>query len=144
LALRSGTPSANANPSTATPQTLNEQQLDFTLGYLNKHHRDVLAAFAETFSRLGQVKSQKNSWSGGSYNIEAAKIVHIDTETMELEVSVKERNKDVQLEKVSVELGMPGENRRKVDDYQKDAANIVFSFSSFRRCHAYDNRPYLW
>jgi adenylate kinase len=86
------------------PQTLNEKQLDFTLGYLNKHHRDVLGAFAETFSELGEIKARKNSWTGGTYKIEEGKIIDIDTQTMTLEVCVNERNKDIQLETVTVDL----------------------------------------
>ncbi|KAL3904748.1 MAG: hypothetical protein SGILL_009948, partial [Bacillariaceae sp.] len=85
-------------------RTLSEKQLDFTLGYLNKHHRDVLGSFAEIFSELGEVKARKNSWSGGTYKIEEAKITDINTQSMTLEVSINERNKDLQLETVTVDL----------------------------------------
>jgi hypothetical protein len=84
---------------------MNEKQLDFTCGYLNKHHRDVLAAIAETFSPLGEIKSKRNSWSGGSYKIESATLVDINTLNLTLEVEVQERNKDLQMERVTVNLG---------------------------------------
>jgi hypothetical protein len=84
---------------------LTESQLDFTLGYLNKHHTDVLVAIADTFSELGVEKAKKNAWSGGSYKIESAKIVDINTEKMELDVSIQERGKDLREERVEVELG---------------------------------------
>lgn len=84
---------------------LNEKQLDFILGYLNKHHQDLLTAFAETFSTIGIEKAKKNAWSGGSFKIESARIVGIDTTAMELDVSVVERNGVSRHERVMVELG---------------------------------------
>ncbi|KAG7371850.1 DUF1995 domain containing protein [Nitzschia inconspicua] len=88
----------------SSSQSLNAQQLDFTCGYLNKHHSDVLTAITETFSRLGEIKSKRNSWSGGSYRIESAKLVDINTHSMELDVTVQERSKEVQVERVTVDL----------------------------------------
>jgi hypothetical protein len=61
------------------------------MGYINKHHPDVLKAFAESFSELGKIKAKKNAWTGGSYEIDCAKITNIDTKEMELEVTVVER-----------------------------------------------------
>jgi hypothetical protein len=84
---------------------LNEKQLDFTCGYLNKHHSDVLAAIAETLSPLGEIKSKRNSWSGGSYKIESATLVDINTLYMTLEVRVQQRSKVAQVERVTVNLG---------------------------------------
>jgi hypothetical protein len=97
--------SSQSSSTLPLPASLNEKQLDFTCGYLNKHHRDVLVAFAETLSSLGEIKSKRNSWSGGSYKIESATLVDINTLYFTLEVGVKERNKDVQLERVTVNLG---------------------------------------
>lgn len=94
--------SSSNSESTAT---LDGKQLDFTLGYLNKHHPDLLIAFAETFSSLGIEKAKKNAWSGGSYKIEDAKIVHIDTMSMELDVTVVERSRSSRNERVTFELG---------------------------------------
>jgi Protein of unknown function (DUF2470) len=99
------TQESSSSSSSKPSFTLNDQQLDFTCGYLNKHHSDVLAAIAETFSRLGEIKSKRNSWSGGAYKIESAKLVDINTQSMELEVTVQERNKDAQMERVTVDLG---------------------------------------
>ena len=85
---------------------LDEKQLDFTLGYINKHHKNVLIKFAETFSKIGAEKAKKNAWSGGSYKIISAKIVGIDTENFELEVQVQERGKKSEDYKVvTIELG---------------------------------------
>ncbi len=75
------------------------------MGYLNKHESDVLLAFAETFSELGSRKAKKNAWSGESYTLEQATIVNIDTQKMDLEVTVQERSKPKTIEKVSVDLG---------------------------------------
>jgi hypothetical protein len=77
------------------------------MGYLNKHHTDVLISFAETFSELGKEKANRNAWSGGSYKIESAKIVEINSDDMELEVTVQERGKNPKVERVKVDLGAP-------------------------------------
>lgn len=94
-------------PAAASSSSLNADQLDFTCGYLNKHHGDVLGAIAETFSRLGEVKAKRNSWSGGSYKIDSAKIVDIiGTQSIVLDVMVQERNKkEAEVERVTVDLG---------------------------------------
>ena len=63
------------------------------MGYMNKHHSDVLRSFAETFSELGKEKARRNAWSGGSYKIESAKLVDIDVNEMELEVTVYNEGK---------------------------------------------------
>jgi hypothetical protein len=101
----SSTTDSSSSSSNNDSKTLNDSQLDFTLGYLNKHHTDVLVAFVECFSELGVVKSKKNAWSGGSYKIESARIVDINTEMMKLDVSVQERGKDAREETVQIELG---------------------------------------
>jgi hypothetical protein len=88
------------------PQELDAQQLDFTMGYLNKHHGDTLQAFAETFSELGVEQAKRNAWSGGSYTIQAAKMVNINVQQFELEVSIQLRNKkEPTIERVVVNLG---------------------------------------
>jgi hypothetical protein len=97
---------SSSQSSLPLSSSLNEKQLDFTCGYLNKHHTDLLAAIAESLSPLGEIKSKRNSWSGGSYNIELAKLMDINTQFLTLEVKVQERNKDVQVERVAVNLGM--------------------------------------
>ena len=76
------------------------------MGYLNKHHGTVLRAFAETFSELGQEQIKRNAWSGDSYQIEAATIVGLDSDQIELDVTVQERGKEKRMECVKVDLGM--------------------------------------
>ena len=92
--------------STVRNKVLDEKQIDFTCGYLNKHHSDVILKFAETFSELGTQKAKKNAWSGGSYVLESAKLVDIDPEgtTMKLEATIKERKSEPRQETVSVAL----------------------------------------
>jgi adenylate kinase len=105
---------ATPTDADAVPLELEEQQADFTMGYLNKHHSEMLRAFAETFSELGVQQQKKNAWSGESYMIEQAKIVGIDLDRMQLEVTVQERGKAPQLELVSVDLdAKPISNKRK-------------------------------
>lgn len=86
-------------------RTLDAKQLDFVLGYLNKHHSDVLTKFAETFSELGIEKAKKNAWSGNAYSILSAKIVGIDTKSFQLEVEVKQRREGTITKEVEVDLG---------------------------------------
>ena len=87
-------------------EILDEKQIDFTMGYLNKHHSDILLAFVETFSDLGQVKSKKNTWSGGAFVIEQAKLVDINAQgtNMKLEATIKERGQESRLESVTVDM----------------------------------------
>ena len=84
---------------------MDAKQLDFVLGYLNKHHSDVLTKFAETFSELGIEKAKKNAWSGNAYSILSAKIVGIDTKSFQLEVEVKQRREGTITKEVEVDLG---------------------------------------
>jgi hypothetical protein len=88
------------------PKELDAQQLDFAMGYLNKHHGDTLRAFAETFSELGVEQAKRNAWSGGSYTIQASKMVNINVQQFELEVSIQLRNKkEPTIQRVVVDLG---------------------------------------
>ena len=73
--------------------TMNDKQLDFCMGYLNKHHTDLLILFAEVYSDLGRIKVKKNAFSGGSYKIDNAKIVNIDNDNIYLDVTINERGK---------------------------------------------------
>jgi hypothetical protein len=86
-------------------RSLDEKQLDFFKGYLNKHHGIALLKFAEIFSEVGIEKAKKNAWSGGAYNILSATIVDIDTECFELEVEYQERDQESKMKKVTIELG---------------------------------------
>ncbi len=86
-------------------RVLDAKQLDFVLGYLNKHHEDLLVKLAETFSELGVKKKKANSWSGGSYEILSAKITGIDTKSLTLEVEINQRRGGAMAETVEVDLG---------------------------------------
>ena len=85
--------------------TLTEKQSDFTLGYLNKHHEDLLTEFAKAFSPVGTEMAKANAWSGGSYVIERTEITAINTEELTLKVTAQLRGKkEVKVETVSVQL----------------------------------------
>lgn len=82
-----------------------KESLDFAMGYLNKHHRDVLKSFAAAFTSLGVIQKKKNAFSGGSYKIEDAIIVAIHDSYIELDVTVKIRNeKESKIERQKVSL----------------------------------------
>jgi Domain of unknown function (DUF1995). len=92
------------------------QSLDFTMGYLNKHHRDVLTKFAMAFTPLGVTQAKKNAFSGGSYLIQDASVVDIyhpssqcngqTPSYLELEVTVNIRGakNPIQTERQRVDL----------------------------------------
>jgi hypothetical protein len=84
---------------------LDEKQLDFIMGYLNKHHEDLFTKLAENFSQIGVEKAKKNAWSGGAYQIQSAKIVDINTKSFELDVDVKLRSGDSEVKRVAIDLG---------------------------------------
>jgi hypothetical protein len=83
---------------------LDENQLDFVLGYLNKHESDLLKAFAEAFSPLGSEMATANTWSGGSYAIGFSKIVNINQESITLEVEIERRGKGRELRTVEFSI----------------------------------------
>lgn len=115
LQLRLGATSTDETENEIERQFLEEKQLDFILGYLNKHHGNVFVSFAETFSMLGAEKAKKNAWSGGSYMILSATIVDINTESFELDVEIQERSKESTVKRVVIELdAMPISKSRKV------------------------------
>jgi hypothetical protein len=89
------------NPSSSE---LSEKQRDFTLGYLNKHHKNFLTEAARAFSDFGTEMAKANAWSGGSFVIKEAEIVSIDTKSFELKVTVEKR-KSTTTEVVTVDLG---------------------------------------
>jgi adenylate kinase len=67
--------------STTTTQlyvnALNEDQLDFTMGYLNKHHSSLLKDLVAVFTDIGVTQAKKNAFSGGSFVIQNAKLIDI-------------------------------------------------------------------
>jgi hypothetical protein len=84
----------SASSSDTAVKQLDEKQLDFTMGYLNKHHKDMLTTFADVYTDLGAEAAKRNAFSGGSFKIEEATIVGIDSECLELEVTVQDRSKN--------------------------------------------------
>lgn len=103
LLLASQSSSSSSAADKSVPLT--EKQIDFTLGYLNKHHEDLLTDFAKAFSAVGSEMANANAWSGGSYVIESTEITKISTEELELKVTVQLRGKSsAKVETVSVQL----------------------------------------
>jgi len=97
--------SARSTDTAVLQQNLDAEQLDFTMGYLNKHHSDMLTTFADAFTVLGEEAAKRNKFSGGSFKILDAKIVGLDSAKLDLEVTVKDRNKpEPMIEKTSVPL----------------------------------------
>lgn len=75
------------------------------MGYLNKHHTPLLIKLAETFSEVGVEKAKKNAWSGGSYKVPSARIVDVNTESLELDVDVQLRSGGPSTKRVAIDLG---------------------------------------
>lgn len=118
---------------------LNEEQRVFVMGYLNKHHGDLLRIFAEAFSPIGQEMAKANAWSGGSYTIEAAEIVRIDREDIELNVTVRTRDEDQRSEQVRFPLNAyPIGGRRRyyetVEDVPEDPNRLLIDDIVRRLC----------
>ena len=82
---------ATSSDSTS-PSALDKDQLDFFMGYLNKHHRDLLQTFAEAYSDLGATAAQRNVFSGGSYKFVDAAITNLHNNELNLEVTINDRN----------------------------------------------------
>lgn len=79
--------------------------MEFTMGYLNKHHNDLLIEFAKAFSSCGTDMATQNAWSGGSYVIESSEITKITTTSLELKVSIQLRSKEqAKIETVTIDL----------------------------------------
>eukprot|EP00545_Synedropsis_sp_CCMP1620_P002602 CAMPEP_0119011794 /NCGR_PEP_ID=MMETSP1176-20130426/5886_1 /TAXON_ID=265551 /ORGANISM="Synedropsis recta cf, Strain CCMP1620" /LENGTH=488 /DNA_ID=CAMNT_0006964661 /DNA_START=54 /DNA_END=1520 /DNA_ORIENTATION=+ len=91
--------------TTTTTTTLDDKQLDFCRGYLNKHHSDVLCLFAEAFSDLGVQKAERNGFSGGSYKIVNSQVTNVSSQSLDLEVTIEDRDeKEPLIEKVTIPL----------------------------------------
>jgi hypothetical protein len=113
---------SESKASLSTSTELEKEQREFVLGYLNKHHGDLLKTFAEAFSPIGSEMASANAWSGGSFVIEAATIVNINTVKIELKVQAKLREKPDRTEIVQfpLEADPVGERRR----YYKTAGAV--------------------
>lgn len=75
-------------------KALDDTQVEFTVGYLNKHHGDMLTTFADIYTDLGAEAAKRNKFSGGSFKIQEAKLVGLDSSgALALQVTCKDRNK---------------------------------------------------
>jgi len=88
---------------------LNAQQHDFIIGYLNKHHAQLLQEFAATFSDLGKEMANANTMSGGSFAIQQTRLVDLqyhrnEASELVLEVTVQRRGRDEEQRTVTVPL----------------------------------------
>lgn len=99
-------------------RTFDETQLDFTIGYLNKHHPDLLLLFAEVFTPLGVAQANKNSFSGGSYTIEDAKLVGLSYNVGEGEVHHDEEEKVGNFMELEVNVSVRGEKNPRLETVQ--------------------------
>ena len=91
---------------------LSEEQIDFTISYINKHFRHIMTIFAEVFTPLGEIKAKKNAFRGGSYEIIDAELVDIeyfgDYGFLYLEattIQIRGQKKQQAIERVVVPLG---------------------------------------
>ena len=83
---------------------LNKEQLEFSIAYLNEHHKtDVLLPFVKAFSDLGTTAIKKNAWIGGSYQIIDASITDITRDELYIDASIKQGEK-IKTESVKVHL----------------------------------------
>ena len=101
--------------ATLSSSAFDEKQKDFTIGYLNKHHGDLLTSFAIAFTELGAEMTKRNRFSGGSFKILDATLVDVSADSITLDVTVKDREKkDPSVERVECSLdatvvkGAPG------------------------------------
>lgn len=69
---------SSSNNSNVRPSLLDERQIDFTMGYMNKHYQGVLTKFVQVFTSLGTEQVKKNAFSGTSYEFCGAKLVGVD------------------------------------------------------------------
>jgi hypothetical protein len=86
---------AQRGATAVTRKQLDAEQLDFLLGYMNKHHEGTLKKFATAFTPLGQEMNKMNTWSGGSMELRGCKMMDIDTLHVTLSVQVEKRGKIV-------------------------------------------------
>lgn len=92
---------------TADPQSqhaqvlLTSHQIDFVRGYLNKHHSDLLLAFAAAFSSLGSEMAIANVWSGGSFSLVSARLTDIAASLEEDDTTSNNNNNDTAKPNVS-------------------------------------------
>eukprot|EP00985_Skeletonema_marinoi_P002633 scaffold1079_cov113-Skeletonema_marinoi.AAC.4 len=95
---------SSVSPTAEDNTYLNKEQLEFSIAYLNEHHKtDVLLPFVKAFSDLGTTAIKKNAWIGGSYQIIDASITDITQDELCLDASIKQGEK-IKTESVKVHL----------------------------------------
>ena len=89
------------------PRLLEDDQIDFISGYLNKHHGDLLVAFAKVFTSLGHEEARRNAFSGGSYRIRKARVTNLPRQgnKLGLEVTITIRSQGDSIENVEMFFG---------------------------------------
>ena len=98
VAASSVAPAAEDN----TSSYLSKEQLEFSIAYLNEHHKtDVLLPFVKAFSDLGTTAIKKNTWIGGSYQIIDASLTDITRDELHIDASIKQGEK-IKTESVKV------------------------------------------
>lgn len=110
--------------------TMSSKQMEFTLGYLNKHHGPMLRSFVLAFSKLGREQAKRNAISGGSYEVASAEIVGISADSISLNAKVQIRGEsELRAESVTISLDadpVPG-MRAKYKDSPKVPRNVSSS-----------------
>eukprot|EP00542_Grammatophora_oceanica_P010650 CAMPEP_0194041438 /NCGR_PEP_ID=MMETSP0009_2-20130614/13349_1 /TAXON_ID=210454 /ORGANISM="Grammatophora oceanica, Strain CCMP 410" /LENGTH=541 /DNA_ID=CAMNT_0038684951 /DNA_START=15 /DNA_END=1640 /DNA_ORIENTATION=+ len=121
--LHSSTSTSDSTSTASTssyPKDLDEKQKDFTMGYLNKHHRSTLLEFVQVFTEIGGKVRKRNTFSGGSYKLLDAKVLDIslDEGRLTLEVTAKDRSEaDPVVEQTVVSLeAQPKHRSRSMSD----------------------------
>ena len=96
--------SSSTNTKDVEGKYLEKEQLEFSMAYLNEHHKaDVLLPFVKAFSELGTTQIKKNMWIGGSYQIIDATLTDITADELHLEASIKQGDK-IKTESVKIHL----------------------------------------
>ncbi|GKY92092.1 hypothetical protein MPSEU_000180600 [Mayamaea pseudoterrestris] len=95
---------SSTSTTSALKFQLEDSQVDFCRGYLNKHHADFLLKIVEFFSPLGAEMANANVWSGSSYILEDAKIIDLSCDQMHLQVNIVRRNKERTTETVLIDM----------------------------------------
>ena len=96
--------SSSTNDQVESSAVMNEDQKDFFMGYLNKHHSDLMVEFVNAFTEVGAVSRKRNAFSRGSFVVSSAKLIDVSLDSFEVEAEIKERNKAVEIKKVEIDF----------------------------------------
>jgi hypothetical protein len=101
----SGQPAAAVdNDKSNRRRKLTDQQIDFVLGYLNKHQAIFLLAVATSLSAVADEMARANTWSGGSYAILNATASAISSDEIALDIVIQKRGGRIETRLVHVPL----------------------------------------